>query len=195
MKAIESQTLRSEGTAASTKIKIGDETTTVKGEIYDPKIEEINRFNPFKKDFRPIRSEKKLAEQNEKEMNKFRESLNEALKDSKIIPEQIKKIKPEDVLRSVEQKGTPLYMLGDTPVGGNQKAYDIARKAGFPVKPGKPVKKEVVKETVKEIKQLPAGKPLASEKIKRQKQKIQELIDDLPKKDGQRLLLQEKIDK
>ena len=28
-----------------------------------------------------------------------------------------------------------------------------------------------------------------------QKQKIQALIDDLPKKDGQRLLLQEKIDK
>ena len=122
MKAIESQTLRSEGTAASTKIKIGDETTTVKGEIYNPKIEEINRFNPFKKDFRPVRSKKKLAEQNEKEMNKFRESLNEALKDSKITPEQIKKIKPEDVLRSVEQKGTPLYMLGDTPVGGDQKA-------------------------------------------------------------------------
>lgn len=138
MKAVESQTLRSEGTAASTKIKIGDETTTVKGEIYNPKIEEINRFNPFKKNFRPIRSEKKLAEQNAKEMEKFRESLNEALKDSKITPEQIKKIKPEDVLRSVEQKGTPLYMLDDTPVGGDQKAYDIAKKAGFPVKPELP---------------------------------------------------------
>lgn len=176
MKAIESQTLRSEGTAASTKIKIGDETTTVKGEIYNPKIEEINRFNPFKKDFRPIRSEKKLAEQNEKEMEKFRESLNEALKDSKITPEQIKKIKPEDVLRSVEQKGTPLYMLGDTSVGGNQKAYDIAKKAGFPVKP-EPPKVEKISEPIKtskievDLKNLPklseSGKAKDIDKLKK----------------------------
>lgn len=195
MKAIESQTLRSKGTEASTKIKVGDEATAVKGEIYDPTIEEINRFNPFKKNFRPIRSEKKVAEQNAKEMEKFRESLNEALKDSKITPEQIKKIKPEDVLRSIEQKGSPLYMLDDTPIKGDQKAYDIAKKAGFPVKPGKPVKKEVVKKTVKEIKQLPAGKPLAPTKVKEQMTKLQKVVDNLPKNDKESLKFQEKIDK
>lgn len=176
MKAIESQTLRSEGTAASTKIKIGDETTTVKGEIYNPKIEEINRFNPLKKDFRPIRSEKKLSEQNEKEMEKFRESLNEALKDSKITPEQIKKIKPEDVLRSVEKKGTPLYMLDDTPVGGNQKAYDIARRAGFPVKPefskvekiSEPIKTSKIEVDLKNLPKLSeSGKAKDIDKLKK----------------------------
>lgn len=198
MKAIESQTLRSEGSAASTKIKIGDETKTVNGNIHNPEIKEVNRFNPLKKDFKPFASEKKVAEQNAKEMEKFRESLNEALKDSKITPEQIKKIKPEDILRSVEQKGSPLYMLGDTPVGSNQKAYDIARKAGFPIKPGKPVKpeesvkKEVVKKTVK---QLPAGKPLAPEKIKAQMTKLRKVVDSLPKNDKESLKFQEKIDK